>query len=184
MSKLTEIDFKDAAEKIGCDVATIRAVTAVESNGNGFDADGRIILRFEGHIFQRLTKGKFNKSNPNVSYPFSIQRSKPHGYSAFNEAFALDQNAAMESTSYGMFQPMGFNHELCGFETVAEMVDYLKQGERFQLLVFVEFVKRRGLVSALQTKNWAKFAFGYNGSAYRVNRYDVKLANFYKQFSR
>jgi len=180
--KLTEQDFQSAANDLKCEPATVKAVTAVESNGKGFDDEGRIILRFEGHVFQKLTGGRFNKSNPNVSYPYSIQKSKKHGYEAFNEAFGLDPTAALESSSFGLFQPMGFNHKLSGFPTVGEFVDYLKQGEREQLFAFVNFVRSRGLVDELQNKQWAKFALQYNGAGYRANNYDVKLKKAYERF--
>jgi len=39
------------------------------------------------------------------------------------------------------------------------------------------------LVNALQNKDWAKFAQGYNGSGYKANRYDEKILNAYKKFS-
>ena len=42
MNKITEQQYKEVSELIGCDLATIKAVAEVESNGSGFDDKGRI----------------------------------------------------------------------------------------------------------------------------------------------
>lgn len=39
------------------------------------------------------------------------------------------------------------------------------------------------LVSSLQSHNWATFARHYNGKNYAINKYDVRLAKHYKNFS-
>ncbi len=41
------------------------------------------------------------------------------------------------------------------------------------------FVEARGLKRALQIRDWPAFARGYNGTAYRENRYDERLAAAY-----
>lgn len=179
--KLTEQDYIEVAKSINCEVKTIKAVKQIESSGNGFDEQGRLLLRFEGHVFRGLTNKKYDKSNPNISYPYYLMRQKKHGYEAFNEAFALDKENAMLSCSFGLFQIMGFNHRLCGFDTVGEMVDYYKLGEYQQLSNFATFCKNRGLVDELQTRNWARFAFQYNGADYKANNYDVKLRRAYER---
>ncbi len=70
MSKLlTEADYKAAAKQLKCDVAAIKAVAEVESNGNGFLTDGKVKMLFEGHIFHRYTDGKFDAKHPTISYP-------------------------------------------------------------------------------------------------------------------
>lgn len=177
MSKtLEEKDYLLAAAMLNCDVSIIKAVAEVESAGSGFDKQGRLKIRFEGHIFRRLTRRKFDESNPQVSYPYAVQRDKPHGYTAFNEAFALDDEAAMEATSWGKFQPMGEYCEECGFDEVGEMVEAFRTGEAAQLQAFVAMVKARGLDDELRREDWAGFARNYNGSNYRVNRYDTKMA--------
>ena len=42
-----------AADKLGVDVATLRAILQVETAGAGFDAKKRLKLLFEPHIFYR-----------------------------------------------------------------------------------------------------------------------------------
>lgn len=180
--KLTDADYCDAAEELGCEVAAIKAVAEVESAGGGFLKNGNIVIRFEGHVFRRETRRKYDKSHPHLSYPFSAHKSKSHGYTAFNEAFSLDPDSALLSTSWGKFQPMGFTHEEAGFDSVHDFVDYLKRGEREQLLAFVGLVRYRGLDDELRRHDWAGFARVYNGAAYKTNNYDVKMKRAYDKF--
>jgi len=180
--RLTEADFQAAAAELRVDIPTIKAVASVESAGAGFDAEGRIILRFEGHEFRKRTAHRFDGTNPEVSYPYAVQKSKRHGRDAFNIAFELDAHAALCSTSWGLFQPMGYNYEEAGFENVDTFVDYLKVSEGNQLLSFVEMVQYRHIDDELQRRDWAGFAKNWNGAGYRINRYDEKLAKAWTRF--
>lgn len=180
--KLTASDINAAASEIGTDTATIKAVKEVEAAGAGYDKSGRLKLRFEGHHFKKYTGGKYDASNPNISYPYKVQRSKPHGYEAFNEAFALDPHAAMISTSWGLFQPMGVYFDECGYVSAGDMVDAFRAGEGNQLLGFVKMCKTRGIDDELRRHDWAGFAKNYNGKDYKVNSYDTKLASAYRRF--
>lgn len=179
-TKLTQADFCRTARILGCPVESIQAVAKVESGGRGgFDEKGRLLARFEGHHFRKYTNGKYDQSNPNVSYPYSQQRSKPHGYSAFNEAFALDQTAALLSCSYGMFQVLGSHFDDLGFQNVGAFIDYLKKGEAEQLDVFVRFCRVNGLVDELQRVDFAGFARIYNGASYKDFNYDGQMRGYY-----
>lgn len=180
--KLSHQDYIEAARMLNCEIAALMAVASVESAGDGFDEQDRIILRFEGHKFRQFTSGKFDQSHPHLSYPYRVQRYKKHGYSAFNEAFALDATATLLATSYGLFQPMGFTHDECGFDDVHEFVEFLKVSERNQLIVFVEMVKFRKLADEIQRKDFAGFARVYNGPSYKDNNYDVKMKRAYDRF--
>lgn len=179
--KLIQSDFCRTAKAIGCEVEAIQAVARVESGGRGgFDEKGRLLLRFEGHHFRKYTNGKYDKSHPHLSYPYSQQRIKPHGYSAFNEAFALDPVAAMLACSYGMFQILGSHYDDMGFDTVGEFVDFLKRGEAEQLEIFVRFCRVNGLIDELKRLDFAGFARVYNGANYRDFNYDGQMRGYYK----
>ena len=56
---LTPADYERAAAALGCEVAAIRAVAAMESSGDGFLPDGRPTILFDAHVFNRLTAGRF-----------------------------------------------------------------------------------------------------------------------------
>ena len=51
--RLSSAELLAAANKLGVDVATLRAILQVETAGAGFDAKKRLKLLFEPHIFYR-----------------------------------------------------------------------------------------------------------------------------------
>lgn len=180
---LTNWDYCQAAEKLGCEVASIKAVASVESAGGGFLPSGKVKLLFERHHFSRLTRRKFDSTHPQIS------SRKPGGYygnekeyQRFNEAFRLDPTAAMMSASWGKFQIMGFNFAVCGFSSVNAFVDAMKKSEGEQLFAFCEFVETNNLADELRRRDWAGFARGYNGKNYRINNYDGKMLAAYNKF--
>src|SRR3546814_20104040 len=76
------------------------------------------------------------------------------------------------SASYGGFQILGENWEVCGAISPWSFAWKQAQTEGDQLEAFVRFVEARGLKGALQRGDWAAFARGYNGTGYRANKYD------------
>jgi hypothetical protein len=174
-----------AAARINCSAAAVYAVTHVEASGMGFWKSGKIILKFEGHVFHKLTGGAFDHSNPTISYPAWTERYTEYGeagYKRFDVAFGLNPHAALMATSWGMFQIMGENYSSCGFSTVDAFVTSMKLGEDHQLLAFCTYVKTQGLDKYLRTLDWAGFALRYNGTGYRANHYDTLLAKYYHEF--
>lgn len=171
-----------AATAIGCDTKAVKAVWTVEASGAGF-SQGLPKILFEGHIFSALTKHAYDASHPGISYPHWDRTKYPATqagrYAQLMEAVALDPDAAFEAASYGAFQILGENFKACGFNSAFEFVLAMCQTEGAQLLAFIGFVKTNHLDTALKTHNWAVFAKGYNGSAYKANQYDTKLANAY-----
>jgi hypothetical protein len=182
---ITEEKYRMAAALLVCDVAAIKAVGTVESSGSGFLKSGKLVIKFEGHQFHKLTKGKYDKSHPHLSYPKWTEKYSAFGeasYNRFNEAFKLDPKAAMLATSFGRFQIMGFNHSSCGFKSVGEFVDFLKVDEGNHLIAFAMYVKSVRLDDELRAKNWDAFAKAYNGPLYQKNDYAGKLGRAYAQF--
>lgn len=93
------------------------------------------------------------------------------------EAAKYDSESAYASASYGGFQIMGFNHNRCGFNKPSDLMLAFAKSESNQFLGLCSFVRSdANLLAALRKKDWATFAQGYNGSDYRRNKYDEKLA--------
>lgn len=159
--QLTLADYQRTAERLGCEIAAIMAVSFVESSGSGFDANGTLKKRFEPVWFKRLS-GKIATT-----------------YAA---AYALDPTNAMKATSWGKFQVMGFNHRIAGFATVKAMVDAFDKSETAQLDGFIGFIESKRLQDELQTLNWSGFAYIYNGSDYAKLGYHTKMAKAYAQY--
>lgn len=193
MRQLTETDFIEAAKKIGCDVAAIKAVDRVESFGSGFLKDGRMKILFEGHIFWRMLERKgidINKhleGNDDILYR---KWTKEHYIGGYGEhvrlarAAEIDQEAALMSASWGRYQIMGMNYRLCGFSDVFEMYYVLGMGEKQHLDAFVNFVKKTRLDDELRDHRWEDFARGYNGPMYFKNNYHIRIKEAYDRFKK
>jgi len=184
--KLVEADYVEAAKQLGVDVASIKAVAQVESLGDGFLSNGKPKILFEGHWFSNKSKRKYDKTHPTISFKSQTSKyykGKEAEYSRYNAAKALDEAAAMESTSWGKFQIMGFNHKEAGYSTVQMFVKAMHVSEGEQLNAFINFIKSKGLDDALKSRRWVDFAKGYNGKKYYINKYDEKLKQAYTAFS-
>jgi hypothetical protein len=191
--KLTEANFAAAAEalKPGVQSAMIRAFAEVESGGkSGFGPSGLPIIAYEGHWFRKYTKGKYDKSHPLLSYPYKKKagpewqannKDQDRAWKTLNAAMDLHHGAALMSSSWGMFQVMGFNYATCGFATVDDFVAKMKAGEEGQLDAFVGFcLKTRGLRKALADKNFVDCAKIYNGKDY--GDYDKRIERAFKKY--
>jgi hypothetical protein len=184
--KLSESDFKVAAAALNCELAVVKAVSRVESNGQGFTSFCNPVILFEGHKFHKYTKGAYTGliGNEDISYKKWVRTYyNDDQYARLDKAMCLDREAALMSASWGKFQIMGFNYELAGFDSVEKFVSSMYKSELDHLLAFVSFVKKTGLASKLRNRDWRGFARGYNGSGYAKNSYDIKLADAYKEFS-
>lgn len=159
------------------------AVLAVETEGFGFLADRRPRMLFERHVFRQLTRGRFDREYPDLS---NRRRGGYVGgageYVRLERAMTLRQDAALESASWGIAQVMGFNHRSAGFPTVDAMVTAMVDDENVQAAAMAHFIRDEGLDEPLRDLDWASFARGYNGPAYRATNYDDRLAAAHERF--
>lgn len=183
ISFITRQDQIAASERLGVDVAVVKAVTAVEARGSGFirNTDLPCIL-FEGHWFHRFTRGVHAGRHPHLSYQTWTKKHYKGGrgeYDRLVEAIGIcdEPDDALKSASWGLFQIMGFNHELAGYPDVHAFVNAMAVSEGAQLDAFVSFVLAQpAMADHLRERQWAEFARRYNGPGYQQNKYDVKLA--------
>lgn len=189
---ISESQFERSAAVIGCEVAVIKAVAKVESNGAGFDATGKLKILFEPHVFwKQLVENKYNpeqfvKGNEDILCKAYRQ---DHGayniqWQKLNRAMKIQESCALKSASYGMFQIMGFNHAAAGFENVYSMINSFTISEDEQLKGFTTFIVTNKWTTYLREKNFASFARKYNGPAYAKNAYDTKMEKYYLQFKK
>ncbi|QXV65247.1 N-acetylmuramidase family protein [Mucilaginibacter sp. 21P] len=181
MKKLSDQQLRELALAFGYDYSVLKALIIVESNQKGFsDTTGRIIIQFEPSWFKRLRSNR-KTNNGNSIWQANSVGDQTAEWIAFNNAFALDPEAAMKSTSIGMMQIMGFHYSEIGFDSVGKMWDFAKVSEYNQVIITLKWINTvPQLKAALKTKNWQKVAYYYNGSAYKKFGYDTKLANAYK----
>ncbi|MGE0683942.1 MAG: N-acetylmuramidase domain-containing protein, partial [Candidatus Binatia bacterium] len=180
---LSDEGMTQICELLGVLDPEVWAVLTVETRGFGFLEDRRPQILFERHIFHRRTNGRFDTGNADIS------NVKPGGYAGgsreylrLEKAIRLDREAALQSTSWGIGQVMGFNYKVAGFSTVDAMLASMVQSENGQLLAMANFIKGEGLDDALRRQNWASFARGYNGPDFKKNEYDTRLAAAHARF--
>ncbi|WP_240702204.1 N-acetylmuramidase family protein [Trinickia terrae] len=187
---LGKADLADAAATLGVPRSTLYAVMSVETAGLGFLLDGRPKILFERHIMYRRLLCAGLDANACAARDPEIVNTRPGGYAGgaaeyerLARAITISRTAALESCSWGLFQVMGFHWQLLGYASVQRFVEAMEESERRQLDAFAAFIHGNpALHRALQARNWANFAEGYNGRNYRANAYDVRLAEAYAHF--
>ena len=192
-------DLIAAAERLGVPLASIYAINEVESKGKGFLDNGKPVILFERHImYRQLAKvrnegddpaelkrhaGQLAAVNPALVNP------KSGGYSggtAEHQRLAMarliDDNAALESASWGAFQIMGFHWQRLGYTSVQDFVAAMSAGESQQFDAFTRLIETDPVLhKALKARKWTEFAKLYNGPDYQRNLYDVKLQRAYER---
>ena len=179
-------DFVRAAALLNVELAVIKAIASVETRGKGFDSQGRPVILYEAHLFSRLTNQKYDEAFPVISskrWNRSLYNQGGDSYEKLEVASALDRPSALQACSWGVFQILGLNFKLCGFESIEAMVNAMFQNEGEHLFAFVRYVKSRRLDHLLRNKDWQEFAKAYNGPQYMLNQYDLKLKNAYQQYA-
>lgn len=178
---LSDRDFAQAAERLGCEVAAIRAVWEVEAGGKHFLPDGSVIRRFEPHHFPRQHWPAIGFSVRPGEKPWraSLRLSSER---LFIAACQFDPDAAMRASSWGAPQIMGFNCEDAGFDSPRAMVAHMAQSAAHQLGAFVQLVEAWGIDGAIRGHDWEAFARRYNGSG-QVARYARLIETAYRRHS-
>lgn len=176
------------AARIRCDADVLRAILQVESGGDDYDDQGRLIILPEKHIFHRkLPKGLRNKA---LALGLSARKWKRANYKGLggkgsNRRWALmtrwsklNEKAALLSASYAAPQIMGFNHKICGYDSVSDFVLALSQNSAASAEAFLKFLENSGLADELRDKDWAAIARRYNGSG-QVTKYSGMMRRAY-----
>lgn len=172
-------------------VAHVRAVIAVESGGQAFttvtDRYGRQVsfplCRFEGHYFYRLLSGAKRDRAVREGLAhlkaggIKNPRSQQARYELFLRACEIDREAAISSCSWGVGQVMGSHARKLGLASAEDLYRQAASGLPGQLELILDYCVAFGLDDELRAGQWSAFARGYNGPAYRKNRYDTKLAS-------
>lgn len=176
-------DFTDCARTLDCEVAALEAVWQVESAGRAFRADGTLERRFEPHHFDPGFWPQIG-FDPKGLAPWraSLKIGTKAREAMFAKAYALDAAGALRATSWGGPQIMGFNHELAGYASPAEMVRAFAADEAEQLRAFVRLVQRQKLATHLRSRDWRAFAAGYNGNG-QAEVYGRKIEAAYRSIS-
>jgi hypothetical protein len=186
---LRQADIEAAAVRLGVSAAAIMAVNEVESHGAGFLPDGRPVILFERHVMHRLLdEAGFDTATLALQHPTIVSTSRggyaggAFEYSRLALGLAIDRACAVQATSWGQYQIMGYHWQACGFSDHDAFVAAMGESEAMQLAAFVRFIESdEALFKALKSRKWVEFARLYNGPAYKENLYDIRLARAYER---
>ena len=122
--KLTDADYIKAAIELNVEVAVLKAIKTVESGGKAMQ-NGIPTMLFEGHIFwkqleaRKINPQKYVKGNENILYKTWTKKyytGRNNGeYARLQKAIKINEDAAYESASYGMFNRMENNYKVCRY---------------------------------------------------------------------
>ncbi len=189
-------DLARAVERVaaarGIEAAALKAVVEVEAAGQPFatvNGKDEPLIRYEGHYFDRLVDPARREearaaglASPTVG-GIKNPSSQAERWKLLARATRIDANAALESVSWGLGQVMGAHWQKLGFSSVKDMVATARSGIDGQLELMARYIEKFGLLPSLKRRDWAGFARGYNGSGYKANAYDTKLAKAYAQYA-
>lgn len=193
------------SNKLGIEPGVAVSVLAIESGGQSFGSDGRLLIRFENHLFYNYW-GKNNLAKFNQHFTFDANRrweghrfratpsgawmdfhgSQSREWDVFQFACNLDDTAAKNSISMGAPQIMGFNSAVIGYASVQDMFTAFTRSDRDQVIGFFDFVNNvlpgGGAVGHLRRKDFTAFATVYNGSG-QAAYYGNLMKNGYDAFN-
>ncbi|WP_064033476.1 N-acetylmuramidase family protein [Methylosinus sp. R-45379] len=188
--RMSALDIEQAAGKIGCEVAALRAVLAVESRGSGFDAKKRPIILFEPHVFWRnLTPNDQRLDAWRAGLAYEKWGTKPYAktsdgnYDRLARAIAIDEECAYRAVSIGLGQVLGENYDAAGYPSARAMFAAATESEAAQLGQMIGFIEHNHLDDELRRKDWKGFARGYNGPG-QVEKYSGLLAKAYQKWAK
>jgi hypothetical protein len=184
---LSQAVLDNACQQLGVTSAEIWAIIFTETDApyGGFFSDGWPQILYEQHIFHRLTDGKFDKSNPDISSVKSgnYGAGGHHQYDRLKQAIALDEDAGLQSASWGIGQTLGTNYKALGYKTPRQMVLDMFLSEDLQLNALVKEIITSDIAKTLASHDWKNFARVYNGPNYSTNNYDEHLRSWYAKFA-
>jgi len=169
--------------RLTIDPAVAMGVLVTESAGNPFGPDGRMVIRFENHLFwsfwgkdhpdafhQHFRYGSetsweehFWRPDPNGAW-LPCHQSQVQEWEVLGLARRLDDTAALLSISMGAPQIMGFNHEGIGYPSPQAMFAAFEHDAGAQLRALFRFMEVKGIVDAVRARDFRSFAVVYNGS--------------------
>ena len=183
-----------AAQREGIPVAALAAVVEVESGGRVFArVRGRHepLIRFEGHYFDRLLGDRAAHAQARaraegLASPKAGRVRNPRRQAArwelLDRAIAIDREAALSSTSWGVGQVMGVHWQWLGYGSADALVAEARRGAEGQIALMLAYIAKAGLIDALQGGDFERFARVYNGPAYARHGYHTRIAKAARRY--
>ncbi len=188
----------NGAEAYGIDPVTLVAVIAAESVSAGFGADGRLLIRFEVHLFNEFW-GNANQASFDQFFRFDVEQpwrdhqwrpsttaewqavhtNQQSEWAAFELARSLNQSedAAIRATSLGSPQMLGNNYTQAGYATPQEMLADFQLGIDRQINALLRYLAGAGLTEVLAAGDINTFTRIYNGTG-STEVYETQIRNY------
>ncbi|MBW2964610.1 N-acetylmuramidase family protein [Candidatus Woesearchaeota archaeon] len=175
--------LKALSAKYGYDLPVLKSIITVETRGSGFGSDGKMIIRFEPHVFNRECKcesggwGSSTRVDRKVG-GVSCEGGQSAEYACLEKAVSINEDAAYRSISMGLPQIMGFHAKRMGYSDAKSMFADMSKSETVQLEHFIMFLSTDSKLSAaVKQKDWNTIARIYNGDS--TGRYSSALQKYY-----
>lgn len=177
--------------------AALLALVEVETSGATFEQDGRTPqLLYERHVAWRqaakvstalqrafaaagLAIPKWSRSTQYKDQGTSAKR-----LALIARARGINAEVANQSASWGVGQTMGFLYPELGFPSACAMVEHMTGNLAGQIDCMLRELRNKRLIEPLNAGDYAKVARIYNGPGYAANRYDTRLADADKRWTR
>lgn len=161
-----------AAGDLGISPERLYGVIAAESGGKPFSNLGRVVIRFEPHVFASLTGASVLL--PGMSAPTAAEGRKRRGgrngqadeWDAMDRATSINPEAAAKSASYGVGQLLGkYGYKLTGYPSAVAFREAMETDPLAQFQAFVRFIRNVPEAhNALRSGDYAGFVAVYNGA--------------------
>ena len=168
IEETVETVLTDIAKTNGIEIDLLRSFIQVESSGRNYGKDGRLIIRFERHIFRKYIRSQEKVSEFEKSKIGLRHRNQNDEYMSLEAAKPFNYDGAYKSISMGSAQIMGFHSSRLGFQDPKSMFMSFSNSEVNVMKAFGKFISLTpSLVKALRIKDYHKIAYYYNGSGYK-----------------
>jgi hypothetical protein len=155
------------AARTGIPAAAAAAVVLAEGHLASATQGDRMLLRFEPYAFFQAT-GR---------WLVATHKDQAAEYRSFEQARAIDPNAALHSVRMGLAQVSGGEAQVAGFVDAQAMWSQLQAGPEAQVdALFGLVAGHDGLREALQAEDWQAVAELRAGPGYGALGYDDALA--------
>jgi hypothetical protein len=155
--------------------------------GTLIDGVMKAIIRWEGHYYDKLVPAKLQAkarawglASPKVG-GIKNPASQEGRYELLAKGKTLDVTAAISSCSWGVGQIMGAHWQWLGFASAEEFEKTVQSGFSGQLAVMFAFMRKSGVIPHLRRLDWSAVARIWNGPKYAVNKYDIKMKQYYEE---
>lgn len=172
---MTAADWRKIADVHDLEVAALKAVFEVEASGKFFTEAGGLPRRFEPHVYASKTSGTFDGET--WDWRKSLRISESRREELFAKAVLLNQPLALQATSWGAPQIMGYHADNLAKNEVAMISDMMHSAQK-QVAWFAFFCEKNSLLTHIRSHDWYRFARGYNGPG-QPHVYAEKIAAAY-----